>query len=93
MNGREFLGLAQTLATATTEAAWRSAASRSYYAAFHVARQLLEGLGFTVPPDEKAHAYLWMRLSNSGNPSTKQAGGHLQGLLSDNVLAIGRIPR
>ena len=58
MNGRDFLVLARTWAGSATEAAWRSSTSRAYYAAFHVARDMLDGLGFTVPPSEKAHAYL-----------------------------------
>jgi uncharacterized protein (UPF0332 family) len=80
MNERDFLTLAQALAAQTTEAAWRSAVSRAYYAAFHVARRLLEDLGFTVPSDEKAHAYLWLRLSNSGDPQTLRAGSDLRDL-------------
>jgi len=42
MTGRELLAVAQQLAGAGTEAEWRSAISRAYYAAFHVARELLE---------------------------------------------------
>ncbi len=41
MNWRDFLSLAARLAADTTEADWRTAASRAYYAAFHAARQLL----------------------------------------------------
>jgi uncharacterized protein (UPF0332 family) len=77
MNGRDFLSLAKDLLTYPTEAAWRSAVSRAYYAAFHVARQLLEDLSFTVPRGERAHAYLWLRLSNCGD---LQVGGAGRGL-------------
>jgi hypothetical protein len=35
MNWRDFLPLAARLAGGTTEADWRSAVSRAYYAAFH----------------------------------------------------------
>jgi uncharacterized protein (UPF0332 family) len=55
MNGRDFLPLATQLAGGTTEAEWRSAVSRAYYAAFHVARRLLSELGFTVPRADRAH--------------------------------------
>src|SRR5438477_485799 len=41
MNWRDFLSLAARLAADVTEADWRAAVSRAYYAAFHVARQLL----------------------------------------------------
>jgi uncharacterized protein (UPF0332 family) len=77
MNERDFLTLAWNLAGATTEAAWRSAISRGYYAAFHVARGLLEGLGFTVPRGDRAHGHLWLRLSNCGDPQVERAGAEL----------------
>jgi uncharacterized protein (UPF0332 family) len=41
MTGRDFLALAMQLAGGGSEAEWRSATSRAYYAAFHVARELL----------------------------------------------------
>jgi hypothetical protein len=44
MTGREFLTVAIQLAGASTRAEWRSAISRAYYAAFHVARESLEEL-------------------------------------------------
>src|SRR5712692_7297367 len=74
MNFRDFLTLAAALATSSTEAEWRSAVSRAYYAAFHVACELLRDLGFTVPRAERAHAYLWLRLANSGHPDVRNAG-------------------
>ena len=80
MNERDFLDLARLLATHTTEAAWRSAVSRAYYAAFHVARQLLSDLGFTVPRADRAHQYLVFRLSNCGDPAVAQAGQNLETL-------------
>lgn len=80
MNFREYLTLARTLASGTTEAEWRSASSRAYYAAFHVAKLLLHDLGFRVPQADRAHGYLWLRLSNAGHADTMKAGGRL-GLL------------
>jgi len=80
MNPREFLTLAQRLSLETTEAAWRSAISRAYYAVFHVARQLLEDLGFTVPRADRAHGYLWLRLANCGDARVQQAGRDLNDL-------------
>ena len=80
MNGRDFLLVAKDLLTSSTEAAWRSSVSRVYYAAFHVARQLLEDVGFTVPRGERAHAYLWLRLSNCGQPQVQDAGRRLNTL-------------
>jgi uncharacterized protein (UPF0332 family) len=66
--GRGFLTVAQALSAGPTEAEWRSAISRAYYAAFHTAREFLTRLRFRVPPGEQAHAYLWLRLSNTGDP-------------------------
>ncbi len=80
MNPRDFLTLANALAAGTTEAAWRTAISRAYYAAFHTARQLLRDLGLRAPRGDQAHAYLWMRLSNCGDPQLAVACQKLQDL-------------
>jgi uncharacterized protein (UPF0332 family) len=83
MNPREFLGSALRLATSTEEADWRSAVSRAYYAAFHVACQLMEGFGFTVPNADRAHGYLWLRLQNCGDAPVETAGRDLNDLRSE----------
>jgi uncharacterized protein (UPF0332 family) len=80
MDFRDYLSLAATLANGATEAQWRSACSRGYYAAFHVARRLLLSLGFRVPQADRAHGYLWMRLSNAGVVSVRDAGSRLNNL-------------
>jgi uncharacterized protein (UPF0332 family) len=77
MDFRDYLNLARTLVAGPTEAEWRSATSRAYYAAFHVARVLLLGLGFRVPQADRAHGYLWMRLSNAGQADVMTAGRRL----------------
>lgn len=74
MDFRDYLTLARTLAGGATEAEWRTASSRAYYAAFHVARELLADLGFRVPQADRAHGYLWLRLSNSGHADALLAG-------------------
>jgi uncharacterized protein (UPF0332 family) len=80
MQAEDFLRLATTLAAGPDEASWRTAVSRSYYAAFHKARAVLIACGFVVPDGEQAHAYLWRRLSNSKEPSVDRAGRDLQDL-------------
>src|SRR2546423_12057716 len=80
MDFRDFLPLADTLANGTTEAEWRSACSRGYYAAFHVARKLLLSLGFRVPQADRAHGDLWLRLSNAGVADVQRAGRLLNDL-------------
>jgi hypothetical protein len=77
MTGRDFLSLAHQLAAAGTEAAWRTAVSRAYYAAFHYAREFLEDLSFTVPRADLAHKYLIFRLSNCGDVQVEQAAHDL----------------
>jgi uncharacterized protein (UPF0332 family) len=77
MDPREFLELASEWSRGTREAEWRSAVSRAYYAAFHVARSLFLDQGFVVPQAEQAHAYLWLRLANVGQPDIQRAGNDL----------------
>src|SRR5690242_19929577 len=80
MTGHDFLSLAQTLAAGRAEVEWRSAASRAYYAAFHVVRDLFRGLGFAVPRADAAHKYLALRLQNCGHAHLEQAGRDLDNL-------------
>jgi uncharacterized protein (UPF0332 family) len=80
MNHRDFLHVADDLVTGLTEADWRSAVSRAYYAAFHTGRLLLEQCGFAVPRAEQAHAYLWLRLANCGQVDLQNAGNDLNTL-------------
>jgi uncharacterized protein (UPF0332 family) len=80
MNPRDNLDLADELCDGIREVDWRAATSRAYYAAFHVARVFLRQLGFEVPRGDQAHAYLWLRLSNSGHPDTSTAGADLNEL-------------
>jgi uncharacterized protein (UPF0332 family) len=83
IRGEDFLALAETWIKGATEGEWRSAVSRAYYAAFHQARWLLRQLGFQVPRGDQAHAYLWLRLSNCGDPQLQMAGSDLNTLRRD----------
>jgi uncharacterized protein (UPF0332 family) len=80
MDARTFLTTADQLARGATEADWRSAVSRAYYAVFHVARQLFTTCGFTVPRADRAHSYLWLRLCNSGDTTVQRAGANIDAL-------------
>jgi len=80
MDARNFLTTADQLAQGATEADWRSAVSRAYYAVFHVARRLFTTCGFTVPRADRAHSYLWLRLCNSGDAVVQRAGADLNAL-------------
>jgi hypothetical protein len=48
-----------------------------------VARRLLRDLGFRVPRGDRAHGYLWLRLSNCGDSQVEGAGSSLKRLRSD----------
>jgi uncharacterized protein (UPF0332 family) len=74
MDPETFLSLADEWVHGPTEAHWRSAVSRAYYAAFHVARLLLEDLGFEVERGDRAHAYLTHRLCQCSHPEVGTAG-------------------
>ncbi len=87
MDFRDYLGLAAALRDGATEAKWRSASSRAYYAAFHIARRLLLRLGFAVPRAERAHAYLWLRLANAGHADVEIAGNRLNHLRGERSAA------
>src|SRR3954471_9859521 len=45
----------------------------AYYAAFHVARDLLTALGFQTPRADRAHNYLYVRLNNCSDPRVEHA--------------------
>src|SRR2546430_2125875 len=87
MNPRDNLDLADELCAGIREVDWRTAVSLAYFAAFHVARQLLRDLGFEVPRADLAHAYLWMRLFNCGQPDVRIAGSNLNELRRTRNLA------
>ena len=77
MDARDYLRLAQKWVAGSMEGEWRSAVSRAYYAAFHIARRLLLVCGFVVPRADRAHAYLWRRLANCGALNVREAGSLL----------------
>jgi uncharacterized protein (UPF0332 family) len=79
----DFLNLADDLVQGSSEAEWRTAISRSYYAAFLAAREFFIALGFRVPRASKAHSYVWMRLANCGDPVLTLVGNDLNNLQSE----------
>jgi uncharacterized protein (UPF0332 family) len=80
MDPRQFLEVADEWSVGTREAEWRSAVSRAYYGAFHVANRLFRRAGFFVPQGDQAHGYLWLRLSNSGHVDVCETGRNLREL-------------
>ena len=80
IQGREFLDVADSLLESHTEAHWRSAVSRAYYAAFHVARRFLSQHGLTVSMTANAHREVRDMLKLSGIPFVRKLGMKLDGL-------------
>jgi len=72
MTGDDFLLFASQLLAAgnASEAACRTAISRAYYGAFHLARAFLSDLGVRLGKD---HGEIWRRLGSSGIVPAKQA--------------------
>jgi hypothetical protein len=71
VDGRDFLVTAQQLIAGATEADWRSAISRGYYAVFHYFRDWLESHGVRIGKAAQAHSNLYIGLYNCGVPSVK----------------------
>ncbi len=84
MDFRKFLALAERLTQGTTQAEWRIAVSRAYYAAFHLGGERLDNLGFRVPHrTEQSHVFVWRRWSNAGVAHVNAAGHDLNDLRSN----------
>lgn len=81
MDPREFITLASLLASGNAKASsLRSASSRAYYGAHHVAAEILRGMGFTIRQSGSGHADVWNRLQNSGDEEIIMVGSQLSNL-------------
>ena len=80
MGGTDFLHLAVRLSGGATEAEWRSAVSRAYYGAFHLAGDFVESCGVTLPKTSEAHDKLQWCLAHSGNPQLPPLAERLNSL-------------
>lgn len=80
MNSENFIAVAKLLATHAAEAHWRSAVSRAYYGAFHVALRLLHSLGVSLPKAASAHEKVAYCLQNADDVVLKEAGRKLASL-------------
>ena len=99
MQGIEFLEFAAFLAAQNrNESARRSAVSRAYYGAFHLAREFLTELGVDVPANATGHEFVVLRLENCGYSEAYEAGSLLADIRTernraDYDLASQRIAR
>lgn len=82
MDPLDFIALAIRLSNSQNEADLRSAVSRAYYGAFHIARQFLVDCGLRFPPKEayaaEIHRKVRFCLSESGNAAAMIASGSLR---------------
>jgi uncharacterized protein (UPF0332 family) len=70
----EYLDLAEALAIANDEAAWRSAISRAYYAVLHLAFQALPVSIRTTISHRTTHRATWQFYTASSVPVCRQIG-------------------
>jgi uncharacterized protein (UPF0332 family) len=82
MNGQEFIDVATRLAVATTATAgtYRSAVSRAYYGAYHLAREFLNSLGFHASRGSNEHQWVQRHFCNCQLLVASQLGRLLENL-------------
>jgi len=80
VDGRDFLATARRLTAGATEADWRSAISRGYYAVFHYFRDWLAAHGVRLGSAAQAHSNLHLGLLNCGIPAVAKLGTRVDDL-------------
>jgi uncharacterized protein (UPF0332 family) len=73
----DFQDTAERLARGATEGDWRSAISRTYYAAFHFFRKFFLTHGINVGQGGQSHFNLYTGLANCGYTSVEKLGEQL----------------
>ena len=81
MDGRAFLDVARELLSGTTEAHWRAAAGRAYYAALLEAKAALDRWGVVLPRRDPLHAAVRLRLTYVSDPDLQTVGKVLDDLV------------
>src|SRR5262245_38709901 len=74
MNGRAFLRVARDIIRGATDAHWRAAAGRAYYALFLEGRDALAGWGFRPGPGENVHPFARLRFVYAADQEVKDIG-------------------
>ena len=92
MNPVEFYTLANTLiSTNSCPSHCRTAVSRCYYSAYHLAKGLLEDMGFTIRHGPSGHRCVQALLQHSGDEQMKEVGYKLENLHSRRIDADYRL--
>jgi len=89
ITGDDYISLAANLAAkrGAGEASYRSAVSRAYYGAFHLARKFLSDLGLGVPQGAGSHGWIPQVLIGCGCQEAADAGRLLQDLHAERIVA------
>jgi uncharacterized protein (UPF0332 family) len=77
--GGDFIDLAAKMAVATNESpvCFRTAISRAYYGAFHLARDLLAEMGYRCRVRENEHVFVQRHFANCHHPQAVEVAGLL----------------
>ncbi|MCI0696043.1 hypothetical protein L0337_29090 [candidate division KSB1 bacterium] len=82
-----FLDVAKKFLSIPSEAAYRSAVSRAYYAVFHAAASFLEKLGFKRTKGPQEHGEIPARFNNCGVADGEKIASWLNDLHRQRILA------
>ena len=95
MRGEEFLKSAELMIRSRpgSEANWRAAVGRAYYAVFLEARDWLRREGVPFPPDVNEHKFVCDTLACANDPEMKWIGRKLHSLRSLRNAADYRLER
>ncbi len=86
MDGRDFLAVAREVVRGPTEAHWRTAAGRAYYAAMLALRDGFARWGLSAPPQASVHQLTQRRVFTSRDGDMKRIGRLLQRLRDARVI-------
>lgn len=94
MTGDDFIAVAGKIAATYSDPAnCRTAISRAYYGAFHLARSFLDGMGIKPPRNANTHVFIQHRLAGSGHPAAGKVASLLGDLHEDRLHADYRLDR
>lgn len=93
MNGEDFVKLAGSLVAgaAADESRFRTAVSRAYYGAFHIAVRVLGEVGFQVKANHAEHREAIDTLASTGIALAVEAGRIIDDLHSSRIVADYRL--